>query len=121
VSVPANTPAGSYPVTYQICETLNPANCAVAVATADVVAAPVAAADDAGSSTPLGGVVPGLNVLTNDTLNGAPIVPANVTIAPVTAGPLTVNADGTVNAAPGTPAGPYTVTYQVCENLNPGN
>ena len=63
----------------------------------------------------------GLNVLTNDTLNGTPIVPADVTITPVTTGPLTVNADGTVTVAPGTPAGPYTVTYQVCENLNPAN
>ena len=79
------------------------------------------AGDDAGTSTPLGGVVAGLNVLTNDTLNGDPIVPAAVTIAPVTNGPLTVNADGTVTVAPGTPAGPYTVTYQVCEKLNPGN
>ena len=43
------------------------------------------------------------------------------TIAPVTTGPLTVNADGTVTVAPGTPAGPYTVTYQVCEVLNPAN
>ena len=57
------------------------------------------------SSTPLGGVVPGLNVLTNDTLNGVAIVPADVTIAPVTTGPLTVNADGTVTVAPGTPPG----------------
>ena len=68
-----------------------------------------------------GGAVPGLNVLTNDTLNGVAIVPADVTIAPVTTGPLTVNADGTVSVAPGTPAGPYTVSYEVCEVLNPAN
>ena len=121
VSVAPGTPAGSYPITYQICETLNPTNCATAIATVDVIAAPIAAVDDAGSSTLLGGVIAGLNVLTNDTLNGTPIVPADVTIAPVTTGPLTVNADGTVTVAPGTPAGPYTVTYQVCEVLNPAN
>ena len=121
VSVAPGTPAGSYPITYQICETLNPANCATAIATVDVIAAPIVAVDDAGSSTPLGGVVAGLNVLTNDTLNGVAIVPANVTITPVTTGPLTVNADGTVTVAPGTPAGPYTVSYTVCEVLNPAN
>ena len=121
VSVPADTPAGTYTITYQICENLNPANCAVATATVGVTAAPIVAADDAGSSTPLGGVVAGLNVLTNDTLNGVAVVPADVTIVPVTTGPLTVNADGTVTVAPGTPAGPYTVTYQVCEVLNPAN
>ena len=47
--------------------------------------------------------------------------PADVTIAPVTTGPLTVNADGTVTVAPGTPSGPYTVSYTVCEVLNPAN
>ena len=85
------------------------------------IAAPLVATDDAGNSDPLGGVVPGLNVLTNDTLNGVAIVPADVTIAPVTTGPLTVNADGTVTVAPGTPSGPYTVSYTVCEVLNPAN
>ena len=86
-----------------------------------MIAAPIVAADDTGTSTPLGGIVPGLNVLTNDTLNGVAIVPADVTITPVTTGPLTVNADGTVTVAPGTPAGPYTVSYTVCEVLNPAN
>ena len=30
-------------------------------------------------------------------------------------------ATGAVNVAPGTPAGVYEVTYQICEVLNPGN
>jgi SdrD B-like domain/Domain of unknown function DUF11 len=121
VSVPANTPAGTYTITYEICETINPANCDQADATINVFAAPIVANDDAGSGPGTGGAVPGLNVLTNDTLNGQPIVPANVTITPATTGPLTVNADGTVTVAPNTPAGPYTVTYTVCEKLNPTN
>ena len=49
VSVAAGTPAGSYPITYQICETLNPTNCATAIATVDVIAAPIVAVDDAGN------------------------------------------------------------------------
>ena len=113
---------GHYTITYQICETLNPANCATAIATVDVdCRADCAQLTMRAIPTPLGGVVPGLNVLTNDTLNGVAIVPADVTITPVTTGPLTVNADGTVTVAPGTPAGPYTVTYTVCEILNPAN
>ena len=83
--------------------------------------APIVATDNSGTSDSTGGVVAGLNVLTNDTLNGVAIVPADVTIAPVTTGPLTVNADGTVTVAPGTPSGPYTVSYTVCEVLNPAN
>ena len=121
VTVAPNTAAGSYTVSYTVCENLNPTNCDVADVVITVTAAPIVANDDAGSSDPLGGVIAGLNVLTNDTLNGAAIVPADVTITPVTTGPLTVNADGTVTVAPGTPAGPYTVSYTVCEILNPAN
>ncbi len=86
-----------------------------------VDAAPLVAGDDSatGVNGAAGGAVAGLNVLSNDTLNGVAIVAADVTIAPVTTGPLTVNADGTVNVAPGTVAGTYLVAYQVCEVLNP--
>jgi len=67
-----------------------------------------------------GGTIPE-NVLTNDTLNGVGVNPADITLAPVTQGPLTVNADGTVDVAPNTPAGIYTATYEICEVLNPTN
>ena len=67
-----------------------------------------------------GGTLP-VNVLTNDTINGAPVDPAAITLVPVTTGPLTVNADGTVTLAPNTPAGTYTVTYEICEVQNPTN
>jgi uncharacterized repeat protein (TIGR01451 family) len=36
VSVPANTPAGTYTITYKICELLNSANCASTTATVTV-------------------------------------------------------------------------------------
>ncbi len=122
VSVAPDTAAGVYTITYQICETLNPTNCDTAVASVTVVAPAIVAFDDTGSANGLtGGTVTALNVLTNDTLNGVAIVPADVTITPITTGPLTVNADGTVTVAPNTPAGPYTVNYTVCENLNPAN
>ena len=122
VTVAPNTAAGSYTVSYTVCENLNPANCDVADVVITVTAAPIVAVDDTGTSNGLtGGAVAGLNVLDNDTLNGVAIVPADVTITPVTTGPLTVNADGTVKVAPGTAAGSYTVSYTVCENLNPAN
>jgi gliding motility-associated-like protein len=34
---------------------------------------------------------------------------------------MTLNADGTITVAPGTPAGTYTITYSICEVLNPTN
>ncbi len=62
------------------------------------------------------------NVLVNDILNGNSATLANVTLTQVstTSPNVTLNpADGSVNVAPGTPAGNYTVTYQICDQVNP--
>ncbi|WP_204263174.1 Calx-beta domain-containing protein [Spongiivirga citrea] len=65
-----------------------------------------------------------LNVLDNDILGtGAPTT-AEVTITVITPDPdgvLTLNPDGTVDVAPGTPTGIYTIEYQICEIINPTN
>ena len=93
-----------------------------AVATVTVGTPALAATNDAGTLADgsAGGTVPGLNVATNDTLNGNPVtLGTNATITPVTAGPITVNADGSVTVAAGTPAADYPVTYELCEILNP--
>ena len=115
-------PAADYPVTYELCEILNPTHCVTAVATVTVGTPALAATNDAGTLADgsAGGTVPGLNVATNDTLNGNPVtLGTNATITPVTAGPITVNADGSVTVAAGTPAADYPVTYELCEILNP--
>ncbi len=72
-----NTPAGSYPVTYQICEVVNPANCATAVVTITVGSATIAAIADTLPS--IGNAAGGTTatVLANDTLGGVPVVPAS--------------------------------------------
>jgi hypothetical protein len=125
VDVDANTPAGVYTLTYQICENLNPTNCDQALVTVTVVAAPIIANNDnAGPVNGLVGETDVLNVFDNDLLNGSPVVPAEVTLTEVTPDPtgsLTLNPDGSVDVVPGTPAGTYTLTYQICENLNPTN
>ncbi|RKR11964.1 gliding motility-associated-like protein [Flavobacterium sp. 81] len=65
-----------------------------------------------------------LNVYTNDTLNGDPVNPADVTLTVVTPDPtgaLTLNPDGSVDVKVGTLGGTYTLTYQICENADNGN
>ncbi|MFD0727723.1 hypothetical protein, partial [Lysobacter brunescens] len=127
VNVAPGTPAGTYVVTYEICDVINGpgVNCDTATATVTVAAAPIVANPDSGTvaNGATGGVaVP--NVLVNDTLNGAPATLATVVLTQTaTTNPnVTLNpATGAVNVAPGTPAGTYTVTYQICEQLNPGN
>lgn len=130
VDVPAGTPAGTYAITYQVCEKLNPANCATAVATIAVVAAPLDAVADV--PVPINGATGGagvVNVFANDTLNGVAVDTATI-VATVTSPATPINggsvpvldpATGLVDVPPGTPAGTYTIGYQICEKLNPDN
>ncbi|WP_386679309.1 OmpA family protein [Loktanella sp. R86503] len=135
VAVAAGTPAGTYEVAYEICEVLNAGNCASAVMTVVVDAAPITAANDAPAS--INGATGGntdIGVLNGDTLNGDPATLTTVEITdpvaadytdavtgdPVTG--LTLNpATGLVAVAAGTPAGTYAVAYEICEVLNAGN
>ena len=127
VSVPANTPAGTYTITYQICEKLNPGNCASNTATITVAAAPIVATNDSATGiNGLAGATAVVNAFTADTVNGTAASSSNATLAlaagsTVPAG-LTFNtATGNVDVAAGTPAGAYSFDYTICEKLNPSN
>jgi uncharacterized repeat protein (TIGR01451 family) len=128
VAVAAGTPAGTYTLTYRICEKLNPANCdeaTVTIAVTVLINTPmIDVIPDEGSVNggPGGTAIP--NVLANDLINGSPVIPSEVTLSgtvPDPNGYLTLNADGSVTVAPGTPAGTYYLTYRICEVLNPAN
>ena len=126
VTIPANTPAGTYSVTYTICEVNNPTNCDTVTSNV-VVSAPVidAIADTTAAVNGLpGGTTTALTA--NDTLNGAPVTVGTaagnvqITSSTVPSG-WTMNADGTVTIPANTPAGTYSVTYTICEVNNPTN
>ena len=131
VSVAPNTPAGTYSIGYQICERLNPTNCATATAAVVVQAAAITAQPD--TPAPVNGANGGNDIIsafTNDLLNGLPVVPANIMATvttpatPVTPGafvPVMDPVSGFVDVPAETPAGTYTIQYQICENLNPSN
>ena len=125
VTVPANTPAGTYTVSYTVCERLNQNNnCKTVTSTITVgngnmivVPTPITVPNGTigGTSTP--------SVLTGVVLNGnSNPAPNTVSITWDTLPPrATGNNDGTVNVAPNTPAGTYTVSYTICEALNNGH
>ncbi|MEP1230167.1 MAG: SdrD B-like domain-containing protein [Litorimonas sp.] len=126
ITVAPGTPAGTYTVEYTICEDLNPTNCATVTETVTVGEAPITAAPDTVTGIDSNeGASNVINVLSDDTLNGVPATPqtVTVTVAPGASLPngITLNPDGSVDVAPGTPAGTYTVEYQICEILNPTN
>ncbi|MFD2909035.1 hypothetical protein ACFSX9_09825, partial [Flavobacterium ardleyense] len=82
VSVPAQTPAGTYTIEYQICELLNPSNCDTAIVTVVVEAAVIVADNDDTSATPVNGLDGNTNLVnayTNDTLNGVAVVVSEIT------------------------------------------
>ena len=121
VTIDPLTPAGTYTITYTICEVLNPDNCDDALVTVLVIAAPIVANDDNyGEVNGYTGQTLS-NVLDNDLLDGLPVVPGEVTITSTPTEYLTVNADGTVDVIAGTPVGTHTITYTICEVLNPDN
>jgi gliding motility-associated-like protein len=129
VTVPANTPAGSYTIHYQICEELNPGNCDDANVTVPVTAAVIDAVND--TILDIDGTIGNPNagnVLSNDTLNGSNLTIAQVILtitevatsiggAPV---PV-VSPTGQISVPPGTAAGTYTIKYAICESSNQTN
>ncbi|WP_029273647.1 T9SS C-terminal target domain-containing protein [Flavobacterium sp. KJJ] len=129
VNVAPNTPAGTYILTYQICENADFGHCDTATVTIIVSSGAIIANDD--SYNNIGCNTFGLvgNVLTNDLLNQAPATLQVVNFTLATANNTAVKTDpnitidtyGNVNVGSLTPAGTYTYTYQICEKLNPPN
>jgi len=92
-----------------------------------VVLSVIAAVND--SATGVDGIAGAnnvLSVLTGDTLNSASATTSNVviTVAPTSSLPAGLSFDtvtGFVSVDPGTPAGPLSFDYRICETLNPDN
>jgi uncharacterized repeat protein (TIGR01451 family)/gliding motility-associated-like protein len=122
----ANASAGIYELIYQICEKLNPTNCSSASIKVTVTAPVIDAVKE--TTSPINGTVGGTtaSLVSNDTLNGSAVVigtnVGEVILSPVSVPTeFTLNADGTIKVAAGTPAGTYNVEYKICEVNNPTN
>ncbi|MEZ7497950.1 HYR domain-containing protein, partial [Flavobacterium sp. Arc3] len=113
-------PIGNTTVTWTVTD--NAGNIATCTQLVTVVAPAIKAVNDiAGPINGTNGGDAGINILTNDTLNGVKVNATDVLITSTPNGPLTVNTDGTVTVAPNTKAGNYTVDYTICQVLNPNN
>ena len=117
ITVLPNTPAGTYTISYTICEKDNPTNCSTAIATVKVVT--LKAVNDGVKTLPkTGGSV---EILAND-IYGAPTGVTSVTTANTTLTitynsgitGLTVNPNGTLQVPASAPAGSYNVEYRIC-------
>ncbi|MCD0468471.1 gliding motility-associated C-terminal domain-containing protein [Flavobacterium sp. JAS] len=130
VSVPAGTPAGTYTISYTLREVSTLTNNDTAVITI-VVQAPLIVANDDNLANVNGYVATNnaIDILTNDSLNGAitNLNQVNITVdtpaAPINGGPVPSlePLTGMVSILAGTPAGEYEIKYHICEKLNSGN
>ncbi|WP_172917118.1 gliding motility-associated C-terminal domain-containing protein [Capnocytophaga canis] len=119
VRVASGTPSGNYSFNYKICSKVVTSLCDDATVTVTVQNGIVAADDD------LGAVVSGgtttQTVISNDKLNGTPVVigtgTGQVTLTPIiTPTGITLDGDGKVSVGNNVPSGVYTLTYKICEN-----
>ena len=122
ITVLPNTPAGTYTISYTICEKDNPTNCSTAIATVKVVT--LKAVNDGVKTLPkTGGSV---DILAND-IYGAPTGVTSVTTANTTLTitynsgitGLAINPNGTLQVPASAPAGSYNVEYRICTTAAP--
>ena len=134
VTIPGNTPAGTYTITYSYCEVLNPTNCTGTQTLVVTVGAATLTVVDDSFTVPDGlRTQTTISVLDNDRLNGTKptagvggtVTITNVTgatpVRPGTNVPTLNPNDGKVTIPANTPAGIYTITYKECEALNPSS
>ncbi|MFC0778735.1 gliding motility-associated C-terminal domain-containing protein [Flavobacterium sp. HJSW_4] len=127
ISVAANTPGGTYTLTYQICEKADFGNCDTAIVTV-IVISPIVANDDTFSNIGCNsfGIVG--NLLSNDLIGRTPITIDLVNFTLIAEGNntktdpnITVDGSGNLNVSSLTPAGTYTYSYTICDKLNAEN
>ncbi|WP_232748744.1 gliding motility-associated C-terminal domain-containing protein [Capnocytophaga leadbetteri] len=132
VTVPSGTKSGTYTLTYTICERLNPDNCKTTTVTVKVGSTPLVATPDTDFTFPSGSVTDTSTrtVIDNDRIgNRTPttsdvIITTGTTTTDVVGQTNTPTIDtttGKVTVPSGTKSGTYTLTYTICERLNPDN
>ena len=123
ISVPAGTPAGTYTVSYRICERLNGSNCSSATVTVVVGQASLTAVDNSFTVTNTTTTTTD-SVLNNDSYNGTTGLVGNTSVTltwlTVPAG-IQTNTNGSLTVPAGIASGTYAVTYRLCEVLNNSN
>jgi hypothetical protein len=115
---------GQRSVVYEICELANPFNCDRATVVVTITAYAIDAVNDAGSVMSSTGGTAVADVMANDQFDGASATRSLTTIALVGSAPAGLSldtSDGSVDVAPGTPGGTYTLAYRLCEIAMPAN
>ena len=126
ISTTAAVAPGSYNISYQLCDTNTPANCATVVDTITVTAS-ITPTADSGSAVAGSASTAIVNVAANDSVNGSAATlgaSGNSAIAESGSWPAGIalnTATGAVTTAAAVPPGLYSVAYQLCDRNTPAN
>ena len=127
VFLPAQTPAGTYTLTYSLCAKTAPYNCSEVANVAVIVSSSpikLQTTDDTFSHTTTTQTIVLGNILANDSYNSQSVTTTSVTISTTTAltnVPYIEITIGEVFLPAHTPAGTYTLTYSLCAKTPPYN
>ena len=133
ITVPSGTKSGTYTIVYKICTTLSGVTaCATTTAIIKVGSTPLIANPDTDFNVPTGSVssTSTKTVIENDRIGSRTPTTTDVTITTVstttdvegnTNTPTIDPSTGKVKVPAGTRSGTYTITYSICERLNPDN
>ena len=133
ITVPSGTKSGTYTIVYKICTTLSGVTaCATTTAIIKVGSTPLIANPDTDFNVPTGSVssTSTKTVIENDRIGNRTPTTTDVTITTVstttdvegnTNTPTIDPSTGKVKVPAGTRSGTYTITYSICERLNPDN
>ena len=125
VLIPQGTPIGTYTLEYRICDIYNQSNCDTAIVKVSITSPPVPPSSllvTPDEFTYTGNSIVG-NILANDTIDDNPIEFPNDDInieaeEPTDTAPYIETSTGNVIVPTHTPAGTYTLNYELCiENL----
>ncbi len=125
ISTKTNLAAGTYNVTYSLCDKNAPPNCSTATDTIRVINASVVANPDSGTADANVASRPIVNVAVNDSVNGAPATlgaSGNAVVAQVGSWPAGISltpSTGAIGTKVTVPAGVYTVVYSLCDHNSP--
>lgn len=131
ITIASGATVGTHNLTYQLCDKLNTGNCDTANVTLVVSPNPIVLVANNDNLPVFGNIYNTTggfagNVLSNDTHNGGAALPTNVTISVITPAqsiggglvPSITITTGEVIVPENTPAGTYTITYQICAKPN---
>ena len=122
ITVPAGTEAGTYTLTYDLCDEALASNCDTATVMIEVTAPVIDAVADDFSATPIIATVGGTvgSVLADDTVDGTAAATdgSGTTLALTDLDGLTgatISDDGTITVPAGAAPGTYNLTYDLCD------